>query len=215
MATVPTGGYPDGIAYDPDDQRIAVSNEHGGSDTIIDATTNRIIGTVPLGGDAGNTQYDGVHHRFLVGVQTRAEIAAIDPVRSQVVARFPTPGCDGPHGVRIDATRRLVFAACQDNAKLLALDLDTMQVRATEPVGDSPDVLALDASTGTVYVAAESGVLAVFHENGGGISAQGMGSVGDNAHTVAVDPQTHHVYMALPSMDGHPVLRELAPAGAS
>jgi YVTN family beta-propeller protein len=215
LTSVPAGQYPDGIAYDPDDRRIAVSDEKGAADTIIDADTNRVLATVPLGGEAGNTQYDPVHHRFLVGVQTHGELAAIDPHTLHVVARYPTPGCDGPHGVLLDATRNLAFTACENNAKLLALDLTTMAVRATEPVGDGPDVLALDASMGRVYVAAESGILAVFRETGAGITPLGTGMAADNAHTIAVDPATHHVYLALPSLNGHPALRELAPAGVA
>jgi hypothetical protein len=34
-----------------------------------------------------------------------------------------------------------------------------------------------------------------------------------HAHSVAVDPATHRVYLPLENVDGKPVLRILAPAG--
>jgi DNA-binding beta-propeller fold protein YncE len=34
-----TGGYPDGLAYDPANRTIWTTNESGGSETIIDAAT--------------------------------------------------------------------------------------------------------------------------------------------------------------------------------
>ena len=32
---------------------------------------------------------------------------------------------------------------------------------------------------------------------------------GPNAHSVAVDPETHHSYLPLQNLNGHPVLREM------
>src|SRR4051812_6960127 len=45
VATVPTGDYPDGLAYAPTADKVYVSNEHGRSDTVIDVHTNQSVGT--------------------------------------------------------------------------------------------------------------------------------------------------------------------------
>ena len=49
-AELPTGPYPDGLAYDPANHTIWTTNESGGSETIIDAATGAPRGTVRLGG---------------------------------------------------------------------------------------------------------------------------------------------------------------------
>src|SRR5262249_44986438 len=67
-ATVPTGRYPDGLAYDPDDARVLVSNENGGTVTVVDAKENRRLGDVAVGGDVGNTQYDPATRRAYTAV---------------------------------------------------------------------------------------------------------------------------------------------------
>src|SRR6266536_2499622 len=46
----PTGAYPDGLAYDPQHRTVWTTNETGGSETILDATTATRRGTVAVGG---------------------------------------------------------------------------------------------------------------------------------------------------------------------
>jgi hypothetical protein len=53
----PAGEYPDGIAYDPADRHVFVSDESGGVEAVLGADGRR-VGTVSLGGEAGNVQYD-------------------------------------------------------------------------------------------------------------------------------------------------------------
>jgi hypothetical protein len=61
-----------------------------------------------------------------------------------------------------------------------------------------------------VYVAAESGPLAIFREDVSGVTRLALASAGPNAHAVAVAPDTHSVYLPLANLDGQPRLRELA-----
>jgi len=104
--------------------------------------------------------------------------------------------------------RRRVFVACEDNAKLVVLDLASRRVTSVMDVGDGLDVLALDPGLHPLYIAAESGTLAVF-DTGPQVRKLGIGNAGPNAHTVSVDPDTHIVYLPLTDVRGHPVLREL------
>ena len=67
------------------------------------------------------------------------------------------PGLPGAHGLAIDTDVNRVFVACEGNAKLVALDLQSMQVVFTGDVGKTPDVLARDQALHRLYVAAETG----------------------------------------------------------
>jgi YVTN family beta-propeller protein len=196
LARAPAGSYPDGLAYDTAQQHVFVSDESGGVETVL-SRSGRRIATVPLGGEAGNVQYDPVSGRVLVDVQTRNDIAVIDPRLNRVVRRVALPGCTHDHGLLVDASRRLAFVACDGSATLLTLDLRRMKVVGKASVGDSPDVLAFDASLHRLYVAAESGVVAVFAESKHGLTKLGQTLVAPEAHSVAVDPRTHLVYFPL------------------
>jgi len=198
LAHADAGDYPDGIAYASRERRVYVSDESGDAETVFTAAGHRIA-TIPLGGEAGNVQYDSVGDRVLVDVQTRNQVAVINPRTNRVVRRVALPGCDNNHGLLVDAPRRLAFVACEGNSRLLTLDLRRMKVVGTATIGEGADVLAFDTSLRRLYVSAESGNVAVFGERGHGLAKLGQAFLAPNAHTVAVDSRTHLVYFPLQS----------------
>jgi DNA-binding beta-propeller fold protein YncE len=198
--------YPDGLAYAPEPKRIFVSDAHGKADAVIDAQTNRLLTSIPLGGEAGNTVYDSGAQQILVAVHETDELVAIDPEAMRIVGRHRLTGVTTPHGVSIDAAHRLGFVAGQGNHVIALVELGSMKVLATHNVGASPDVLAFDAALGRLYVSSESGTVSVFDLRGQDLVPQGELSM-PHAHTVAVDPRTHLVYFPLENIDGRPLLR--------
>src|SRR5579863_3231557 len=155
---IPAGHYPDGMAYDPRENKLFVSDESGDTETVIDVGARRRIATIPLGGDVGNSQYDPVSGAVFVAVQTRDEIVEIDPRRDAVIARFRLPAsCDDDHGLLLDPMRRLAFVACDGDARLFTLALGSMRELAELGTGAEPDVMALDSALARLYVASESG----------------------------------------------------------
>src|SRR5215208_5780543 len=208
-------GFPDGLDYAPAVKQVFVSDESGGGELVIDATTNAVMTTIDIGGEAGNTHYDPGSGCILVAVQSQNQLAVIDPTTDRLVGRYDLDtNCETPHGFLIDAPRRQAFVTCEDNALLLVVDLQTMAVTATYPVGDGPDVLAFDPGWRRLYVASDSGVVSVFDEGERGLTAVGQYEA-PHAHSVAVDPATHRIYLPLENVDGKPVLRILESVSAS
>jgi DNA-binding beta-propeller fold protein YncE len=74
-----------------------------------------------------------------------------------------------------------------------------MKVTGSTSVGGSPDVLAFDPGLRRLYVAAETGDVAVFAERGRTLKKLGEDLLAPEAHVVAVDPSTHLVYFPLQS----------------
>ena len=211
LAKAPAGEYPDGLAYDPVQRHVFVSDESGGIETVIAASGHRIA-TISLGGDAGNVQFDPATDHVLADVQTRNEIAVIDPKSNRILKRIHVPNCNNDHGLLIDSPHRIAFVACDGNAKLLTLNLRTMSFTGTFNVGQSPDVLAYDAAKRRLYVSAESGVVAVFAETATSAKRLGAAFLATEAHTVAVDPTTHLIYFPLQAgSNGQPQLLIMRP----
>jgi DNA-binding beta-propeller fold protein YncE len=211
LGRAPTGNYPDGLAYDPQQDTVWTTNESGGSETVIDAATYQVRGTVALGGEAGNVAYDPGSHTMLVDVQSRNSLAVIDPAALTIVRQVPLPSCQHDHGLALDPVDRLAFVACDGNATLLSVDLNTWQVTGSHTVGADPDVLAYDPAAHRLYVAAESGDVTTLDNHNRRLMVVSREHVGDDAHVVAVDPTTGHSYYPLPAgPGGGPTLMEKA-----
>jgi YVTN family beta-propeller protein len=210
-ASVAGGVYPDGMAYVPGVHKLYVSDEHGATETVIDVRTNTRIASIPLGGEVGNSQYDPLTKHVFANVQTRGQLVEIDPATDRIVARIDLPGAEGNHGLLIEPRQRRAFIGCEDNHKLLVLDLDSRKLAASFEVGEEPDVLAYDPVLQYLYVAAESGIVSVFRAQSGEVSPISGLRVGPNAHVVAVDPDTHRSFFPLQNLRGQTVLRIMSP----
>src|SRR3989442_952497 len=165
--------------------RLFISHMGAGQLVVFDVRAGRVIGNL-----------DG-----FPTVTGRATATIVRRVTLDKAVRYP-------HGVYIDAPHRLAFIAGQESGTLGVLDLRTLQLRQVLPIGSDPDVLAFDSALGRLYVAAESGVVAVFEERDRLLGQLGWYRA-PKAHSVAVDPTTHRVYLPLADVGGHPVLRAM------
>lgn len=129
----------------------------------------------------------------------------------RIIARHPLAGAKGNHGLLIDSDRRLAFIACEDNDKLLVFDMVTMTIVARFATGSGPDVLGYDLGLGLLYVASERGVVSLFKIKGRAVMKIGEGTLGPDAHVVAVDAQTPRAYFPLKNLRERPVLRITLP----
>jgi DNA-binding beta-propeller fold protein YncE len=215
MARIPGGTYPDGMAFAPSVNKLYVSDETGSTETVIDVSSNTRVATIALGGEVGNTQHDSATKHIFVNVQGRGDLAEIDPASDKVSARYPLSGAKGNHGLLIDSLNRLAFIACENNDKLLVMDLTTKRIVLISSVGREPDVLAYDPDLRLLYIAGERGVVSLFRVWGRSVQKLGDGFLGPNAHTVAIDKQTHRAYFPLKDVGGAPLLRIMEPEGTS
>ena len=210
IARLPGGVFPDGIAYDPDDARIFVSDELGGAVEAIDAQANKVLARIDAGGEVGNVQYDPITRLIYAPIQSRNQMVAIDPRTLQAITQFPLPGGKHPHGLRIARDAAIAYVACDGDDRLLVVDLRTRKVLRALSIAHDPDVLSDDASLKRLYVATESGTMSIFD-----VAAADMPrkvadvTVGPAAHSMAVDSATHKLYFPLRDLNGKAVLRIL------
>lgn len=210
LAKVTAGNLPDGIAYVPELHQLFVSDELGGEVTVIDVLKNKRVESIKLGGQAGNTRYDSSSRLIYTTVQTKNELAAIDPQTRKIIARYPIYNGKRPHGLWIDTNTHLAFIGCEKDSKLVVFDLQTRLETAVSNVGKEPDVLTFDNQQGYLYVASEEGKASVFRVRDRKIEKIGDFEVGNKAHTIEVNPQNHDLYFPL-TVEKKPVLRIMKP----
>lgn len=212
IVRLPGGVFPDGIAYDPKDHRIFVSDELGSAVLVIDANANRLVARIATGGEVGNVRYDPLTSRVYAPIQSHDELAVIDPVRAVVVSKYKLTGGQHPHGLIIEPGAAIGYVACDANDVLLAVDLTTGNIFGQWPIAHDPDVLAIDPGTKRLYIATESGTLSTYDiTNPSSPVALRDVFVGEDAHSVAVDQKTHRLYFPLADLHGHSVMRVLSP----
>ncbi len=130
IARADGGRYPEGVAFDPENQKVFVSDESGGAVIVVDAYTNRQTNRIDLGGEAGNTFYDATGHQMISAAQGRNLLVLIDPQSEKITGTIALPGCDGPHGFYLDSAARLAYVSCEENAKLFVANLDSKKSAA-------------------------------------------------------------------------------------
>jgi DNA-binding beta-propeller fold protein YncE len=217
-ARVAGGEYPNGLAFDPASERVFVSNNTGRGVAVVDTKSARSLPGIDIGGGAGNTQWDADSGHIFAAVHGSPNLVDIDPATAHVVGRIALRGLTTCHGLLVASTLRLAFAACRGGSPRLAVvDLGARRLVTTLPLPDGIDVLAFDPGLRRLYAASETGMVAVFAVAADrSVSEIGRGSLGPNAHSVAVDPATHRVYFPLENVAGRPLLRvmeaRIAPA---
>jgi DNA-binding beta-propeller fold protein YncE len=179
---------------------------------VVDAASGAVTATIKVADETGNVTFDDTSDTGYVAARSPDALVAFDPTTHRITRRQLLPGCDGAHGVYLDPGTRRAFVACENNARMVTVDLGDGGTISTDTLGDGPDVLAYDIVLRRLYVASESGTVTVFDTTRPAPCKIGEAHLADGAHSVAVDQSTHHVFFPLPSVRGRPVLRVMAPS---
>jgi len=202
---LPTESKPDGIAYAAPFHKAYVSNERAKAESVIDVRTDTIVKVLRFDSETGVPVYDPVAQRVYVNLQDRNTLGVIDPATDTVVGTYPVDGCEGNHGMALDAERHRAFLSCEGNDTLAVFDLDAHKAIAHLPMAKGADVVMYDAGLGRIYVACSSGFISVFQMD----AADGFRKLMDvpvepKIHSLAVDPRTHRVYAPTEREKGRP-----------
>jgi len=194
IGQVKTGQNPDAIVYDPASKRVFTMNGRSGDATAIDAATGKAEGTEPLGGKPEFAVADGGGHIY-INIEDKSELVALDSRKLAVEARWALAPCERPTGLAIDRKHRRLFSGCS-NELMAVVDADSGKVIVTLPIGSGVDATAFDPGLQYAYASNGEGTLTVVHED-----SPGKFSVAENvatqrgARTMALDPDTHRVYL--------------------
>ncbi len=198
---IPVAEDADAILYDPETELVYVANGESHFATLIDPKKMQSVGTIALGGKPAFPALHAAAHLLYQNLQDTNEVAAVDLRSRHVTARWKLQGCEGPSGMAIDQQQRRLLIACFGNDRLAVFALDSHSIIAMLPVGGGPDSVAFDPSLRRIYIAGKTGVLTVVHQRNGDLYDV-IDSVRTHygAHTVAVDPGTHNVFLAYASL---------------
>ena len=199
---------PDGSAYAAPFHKLYVSDERGKAEAVVDVTTDEIVNTLHFDSETGMPQYDPVARKVYVNLQNQNIFAVIDPAADIVVGRYPVGRCKGNHGMTLDPEHHRAFLSCEENNLMTVFDLDKHEPIAFLPLADGPDVIKFDAGLGRIYAACYSGAISIFQQDDPNHYRKIEDfKVQHAVHSLALDPETHRVYIPEQEEDGKPVAR--------
>ena len=194
LSEIAVGTRPDGILYDPFSRRIFTFNGTSKDATVIDAATDKVVGTVALGGKPEAASSDGAGTIF-VNIEDTSEVVSFDAKTLKVKTHIPLKPCEGPSGQAADLAHARIFSGC--DGLVAVTDIKAGKLVATFPIGDGVDANRFDPATGYIFSSnGESGTLTVAHED-----TPDKYTVLDNvktaigARTMELDPKTHRVFV--------------------
>jgi DNA-binding beta-propeller fold protein YncE len=212
IARIPVAEDADAILYDPSSKLVYVANGDARLATLIDPDTHTAVGTIPLAAKPEFPALDartGLLYQNLTDTNT---VAAINLTHRSIVGRWSLAPCEGPSGMAIDSEQRRLFAVCSRSATLVVFDLERHKVTASLKIGGGPDSVVFDATLHRIYSAGKSGKLDIVQQDGpDAYRTLDQISTHYGAHTLAVDPASHQVFVGYASLLNHPRIAVFSP----
>lgn len=194
LEEVPSSGQnPDAIMYDAFSGRIFTFNGRTANATAIDADTNKVVGTVDIGGKPEFAVTDGKGMIF-VNNEDKSEVVAFDAKSLEIKKRWPIAPGEGPSGLAIDLRNKRLFSVC--DKVMIVSDFENGKVVTTVPIGAGPDAVRFDPETGLIFASNGEGTLSVVkQESADKYALVETVPTARGARTMELDPKTHHVFV--------------------
>ncbi|WP_183579965.1 gliding motility-associated C-terminal domain-containing protein [Mucilaginibacter sp. X5P1] len=152
VASIPVGGYPQGVSASPDGSKIYVSNYYDSDVSVISTYTNTVIATIPVGPDPFGLASSPDGSRLYVTNTSSDNIVVVNTATNKIEASI-TVGAR-PVGLAINADGSRVYVTNSDPTASSVSVINTASnlVIATIPISTSPGGLILSPDGSTLYV---------------------------------------------------------------
>jgi DNA-binding beta-propeller fold protein YncE len=212
LARIPVADDADAILYVPSAKLVYVANGDAKIATLIDPDQRITVGTVALPGRPEFPAMDSQTGLLYQNLEDINSIVAIDLGKRAVIGQWSLAPCEGPSGMAVDAQQRRLFAVCSRNATLVVFDLESHCVIASLKIGGGPDSVAFDGTLHRIYSAGKAGRLTVIQQDDPN-AYRVLDEIHTHygAHTLALDPVSHRVFVGYASLFAHPRIGVFSP----
>jgi DNA-binding beta-propeller fold protein YncE len=196
IKTIDVQGNPDGILFDPFNQRVYVFSHSAPNATVINAADGSVAGTIDLGGAPEQAVTDGKGHIY-VDIEDKDNIAAVDAKTLAVTAHYDIAGKGGgPGGLAFDVKNHILFASCHKPQTMVILNSDDGKILATLPIGQGTDGAVFNPATMDAFSSNGDGTLTVIKENSptSFVVEQNVPTM-TRAKTLTLDSQTNRILL--------------------
>lgn len=155
LSTLPTGDGPSGIAFDPTDHRIFVTNYCSNSLSVYNSSSNELVRlNVTVGSEPFGVVFDPRLDTLFVAEAGSDAVTELNASSYAVVANYSLPAGDCPYEIGLAGPEQQVYVtdSCGSNISVLDALNHTVAV-ANLTTGFSSQGVLYDPDNGVVYVA--------------------------------------------------------------
>lgn len=174
-----------------------------GAVAFIDAKTDQIVGTVPLGGHPEGLQGQAATGRVLVNVPTTGALFAVDLTTHQILAKWSPTGLFSNYPLAVQETRHRGAYYSHFPSQVTLFDTITGATLAQKDAPGDIDDLFFDDLTDRLYLVSGAGRLEFWSVPASG-QPTSLGSVetAAGARTGFYNGALHRLYVAAPARNG-------------
>jgi hypothetical protein len=196
IKTIDVDGGPDGMLYDPFNDRVYVFSHRAPHATVINAADGSVAGTIDLGGAPEQAVTDGKGHLY-IDIEDKDNIAVVDAKTITVTGHYDVAGKGGTcAGLAIDAKNQILFATCRNPQTMVILKAGTGEVITTLSIGAGTDGAVFNPNTMEAFSSQVDGTLTVVKENSPAdfVVEQNLKTM-PSAKTLTLDTKTNHIFL--------------------
>ncbi len=160
IKTIDVDGRPDGIMFDPYNERVWVLSHMPPYATVIDGKEGTVVGTLDLGGQPEQAVSDG-KGTIYVNITDKANVAVVDAKKLTVTAHYDlsSKGVDNGSGLSLDAKNHILFAYYRlPSPQVVILNAENGNIITTLPTAMNVDTVAFNPATMEAISTAGEGV---------------------------------------------------------
>ncbi len=189
-----TGANPDAILYDPYKKIVFTFNGRSSNATVLNATSNKVIATIPL---AGKPEFAATDKKgkVYVNIEDKSLVTVINTNTLKVEQNWSLAPGEEPSGLALDNENHRLFLVCSNQLMVVMNALDG-KIVTTLPIGDRCDGVAYDPGSKRAFSSNGDGTMTVVQAE-----AKDKYKVIENvvtqkgARTISCNPATHKLYM--------------------
>jgi hypothetical protein len=167
MKMIDIDGRPDGIMFDPYNERVWVLSHMPPYATVIDAKEGTVVGTIDLGGQPEQATSDGKGTVY-VNIMDKASIAVVDANKLAVAKHIDlsSKGVDAGSGLSLDKKNHVLFSYWRlPSPVVVIVNAETGNIITTLPTAINVDTVAFNPATMEAVATAGEGLIVFVKEN--------------------------------------------------
>ena len=195
---------PDGIYFDPFNQRVYVFSHPTKDATVIDAKDGAVIGTIDLGGVPEQGVGDGKGMLYVVMQDAIGSVTAVDVKTMKAVGHYSFVDKGGCNGLALDVKNQVLFAACGRSGNppaqppqpmMVILSAKDGKILGNLPLAGGSDGAAFNPATMEAFSTHGNGTMTIIKETSPTTFEveQNLQTM-NGARTVTFDSKTGHLF---------------------